>query len=423
MAYKFAPEQATTLLNKITVQVGRTGVLTPVAELAPVFLAGSTISRATLHNADEIARKGIREGDTVLIEKAGEVIPAVVSVVLEKRPAHSRAFHFPTTCPACGTRAVRLEGEVAWRCPNPACAPQVARRLQFFCTRKALDIEDVGEIVADRLTALGYVQEPLDLFELTVEKLGALNLGDAEHPRVFGEKNAAKVLAAAERARALPLARWLYALGIPNVGEATAKEISRHHADFPAVKDSAILRAIARLAQLETARQLASPRSAANRQKSVDEKSALEKECAALDAQIAALESTLAPHHVSQEVGPVVSQSLLDFFATPAAESFLQHLSKLGIQPKSDNLRSATLLDSRTAPLLGKTLVLTGTLPTLSREEATKLIEVAGGKVSGSVSKKTAYVVAGEEAGSKLDKARDLNIPILDEDALKKLLS
>jgi DNA ligase (NAD+) len=419
IAYKFAPEQAQTVLQNILVQVGRTGVLTPVADLAPVFLAGSTIARATLHNADEIARKDIRVGDTVVIEKAGEVIPAVIRVVLEKRPAHSHPFVFPDKCPVCGTKAVRLEGEVAWRCPNPACPPQVARRLQFFCTRKALDIEEVGEIVADKLTALGLVKDPLGLFEIPLEKLGALNLGDADNPRVYGEKNAQKVLAAADRAKTLPLARWLYALGIPNVGEATAKEISKHHADFDALRDSQILRDIAELSKLETARALASPRSLANRTKTPEEKLRLEKECAKLDPPIAAIEARLAPLDVSQEVGPVVAESVLKFFDSLVGKTFLSHLKKLRIHPRSDNLRSATAA----GPLSGKTLVLTGTLPTLSRDEATKLIEAAGGKVSGSVSKKTSYVVAGAEAGSKLDQAQKLGIPILDEPGLRKLLA
>jgi DNA ligase (NAD+) len=426
IAYKFAPEQAETTVNQILIQVGRTGILAPVADLAPVFLAGSTIARATLHNADEIARKDVRVGDTVVIEKAGEVIPAVVRVVLEKRPPHSRPFHFPEKCPACGTKAVRLPDEVAWRCPNPACPPQVARRLQFFCTRKALDVEDVGEIVADKLTARGLVKDPLDLFSIPLEKLAALNLGDDANPRVFGEKNAKKVLdalsAGQQSARALPLARWLYALGIPNVGDATAKEVSKHHADFSALRDSSILRDIAAAAALEAERKEVSPSSRANPPKSDAEKSRRKKQTEELAAQIAAIESRLAPLDISPEVGPVVAESLLKFFASPVGQSFLDHLAKLKIHPRSDNLRSALPDGRATGPLSGKTLVLTGTLPTLSREEATKLIEAAGGKVSGSVSKKTAYVVAGDEAGSKLDKARELKIPILDEPGFRNLI-
>jgi len=418
MAYKFAPEQAETKLNQIIIQVGRTGILAPVADLEPVFLAGSTISRATLHNADEIARKDIRVGDTVVIEKAGEVIPALVRVVKEKRPAHSRPYHFPDKCPDCGTKAVRAEGEVAWRCPNPACPPQVARRLQFFCTRKALDIEDAGEIVADSLTKRGWIKDPLDLFTLTVEKLGSLNLGDEENPRVFGEKNAAKVVEALKRAKELPLSRWLYALGIANVGDVTAKEIARHHKNFAAVQNSEILRLIAREGELEERRAAIAPRSRKNPPKSDEERHQRERECAKIDAELAEIESTLSARQISQEVGPVVSKSVLDFFATEEGRKFLKRLVDLAIHPRSDNLREATA----TGPLTGKTFVLTGTLPTLKREDAAKLIEQAGGHVAGSVSKKTHFVVAGEEAGSKLDKARELGVPVLDEAGLRALL-
>ena len=221
-----------------------------------------------MHNADEIARKDIRVGDTVVIEKAGEVIPAVVRIVPEKRPAHSRPYHFPEKCPACGTKAIRLEGEVAWRCPNSFCPPQVARRLQFFCTRKAMDIEDLGEIVADSLTKRGLIKDPLDLFKLSVAELGRLNLGDEENPRVFGEKNAAKVVEALQRARELPLSRWLYALGIANVGDVTAKEVARFHENFEAVRESKLLRLIAREGELEARRAELAPRSRKNPPKS-----------------------------------------------------------------------------------------------------------------------------------------------------------
>jgi DNA ligase (NAD+) len=420
MAYKFAPEQAETKLNRITIQVGRTGILAPVAELEPVFLAGSTISRATLHNADEIARKDIRIGDTVVIEKAGEVIPAVVRVVVAKRPAHSRAWHFPQACPACGTTAVRLEGEVAWRCPNSSCPPQVARRLQFFCTRKALDIEDLGEIVADSLTKQGIVKDPLDLFKLSVAELGRLNLGDEENPRVFGEKNAAKVIEGLQRARELPLSRWLYALGIANVGDVTAKEVARHHENFEAVRDSKVLRLIAREGELDARRAEIAPRSRKNPPKSEAERKERETACEKIDAELREIERNLAATRISPEIGPVVSRSLLDYFAAPEGIAFLKNLANLAIHPRSDNLPSAGQPAGR---LAGQTFVLTGTLPTLSREAAAQMIEEAGGHVAGSVSKKTHYVVVGDAAGSKLDKARALGIPVLDEDGLRQLLA
>jgi len=419
MAYKFAPEQAETKLNGVIIQVGRTGILAPVADLAPVFLAGSTISRATLHNADEIARKDIRVGDTVVIEKAGEVIPAVVRIVPDKRPAHSRPWHFPEKCPACGTKAVRLEGEVAWRCPNSACPPQVARRLQFFCTRKAMDIEDLGEIVSDSLTKQSIVKDPLDLFKLSVAELGRLNLGDEENPRVFGEKNAAKVVDALQRARELPLSRWLYALGIANVGDVTAKEVARFHKNFAEVRDSKLLRLIAREGELDAQRAELAPRSRKNPPKSDAERQQRELVCEKIDAELRDIERELATTRVSPEIGPVVSRSLIDYFESKEGHVFLKSLAGLGIDPQSDNLPTKS---QAAGPLAGQTLVLTGTLPTLSREEATKLIEQAGGHVAGSVSKKTHYVLAGEAAGSKLDKARALSIPILDEDAFRKLL-
>jgi DNA ligase (NAD+) len=337
----------------------------------------------------------------------------------EKRPGHGRPYHFPDKCPACGTKAIRPEGEVAWRCPNPACPPQAARRLQFFCTRKALDIEDAGEIVADSLTKTGRIKHPLDLFTLTVPELGKLNLGDEENPRVFGEKNATRVIEALERAKNLPLSRWLYALGIANVGDVTAKEIARHHRNFAAVRDSEILRAIAQEGELEERRAAIAPRSRKNPPKSDDERRQRERECEKIDGELKKIESQLAGENISQEVGPVVCRSVIEFFASKEGGGFLRRLAELGIQPQSDNLPAAT----KAGPLTGKTLVLTGTLPTLKREEAAHLIEQAGGHVAGSVSKKTDYVVAGEEAGSKLDKARALGVPVLDESGLRALLA
>jgi DNA ligase (NAD+) len=481
MAYKFAPEQAETKLNGVIIQVGRTGILAPVADLEPVFLAGSTISRATLHNADEIARKDIREGDTVVIEKAGEVIPAVVRVVKEKRPAHSRIYHFPEKCPACGTKAVRPEGEVAWRCPNPACPPQVARRLQFFCTRKAMDIEDIGEIVADSLTKTGRVKDPLDLFTLSVEELGKLNLGDEENPRVFGEKNAAKVVAALERARKLPLSRWLYALGIANVGDVTSEDLTRNHKDFNSLKESEILLKTLRLAKLEersialsnmnkrgteeyksirqeilhledflfpfrivpkqtdsvaleihqdyklrakAKQQLAKIRNDFKNavkenldSKIVELNERLKEKEPKLNAEIEILNKRLSKYQFLPDIGPETAKSTLNFLNSKDGEKVLLQLRELGIDPQSDNLRP-----SHTGALLGKIFVLTGALPGLKRHEATKLIEEAGGRVSGSVSKKTDYLVAGSDPSSKLNDAQKLGVPILDESGLLALM-
>ena len=233
IAYKYAAERVETKLLDIKVQVGRTGILTPVAVLEPVLVSGSMVSRATLHNEDEIRRKDIRIGDTVVIEKAGEVIPAVVEVVKSKRPRNAKPFdflkHIHGKCPVCGGPVKRDPQFVAWRCENLQCPAQTTRRVEFFAARGALDIESVGGIVADKLVERGLVREPLDLFELKVEQLGKLNLGTEENPRIFGEKNATKAIQAIERARTFPLSRWLYALAIPDVGKTTAADLARFH--------------------------------------------------------------------------------------------------------------------------------------------------------------------------------------------------
>src|SRR5437660_3069895 len=233
IAYKYAAERVETRLKDILIQVGRTGILTPVAVLEPVFVSGSTVGRATLHNEDEIKRKDIRIGDTVVIEKAGEVIPAVVEVVKSKRPRDAKPFdfakHIRGKCPVCGGPIRRDPQFVAWRCENLQCPAQTTRRVEFFAARSALDIESVGGIVADKLVESGLIREPLDLFELKTEQLAKLNLGTDEAPRVFGEKNATKATNAIGRARTLPLSRWLFALAIPDVGKTTAMELARFH--------------------------------------------------------------------------------------------------------------------------------------------------------------------------------------------------
>src|SRR5437588_6048703 len=245
IAYKYAVERVETKLLDIKVQVGRTGILTPVAKLEPVFVSGSTVSRATLHNEDEIKRKDIRIGDTVVIEKAGEVIPAVVEVVESKRPRNAKPFdflkHIHRKCPVCGGEVRRDPEFVAWRCENLRCPAQATRRLEFFAARGALDIESVGGIVADKLVERGLVRDPLDLFELKAEQLAKLNLGTEENPRVFGEKNASKAIQAIERARTFPLSRWLYALAIPDVGKTTATDLARFHQTSQDVAHSKLL--------------------------------------------------------------------------------------------------------------------------------------------------------------------------------------
>ena len=421
---------AETLLKGITVQVGRTGVLTPVAELEPVFLQGSTISRATLHNEDEIRRKDIRIGDTVVIRKAGMVIPEVMEVVKSKRPKDAKEFdlfkYIGGKCPACGGKIEKEkissgdEKGVAWRCQNIAgCPAQKTRRVEYFAHRKALDIESLGGTVAEKLVERGLVDEPLDLFDLTVEQLAKLNLGSDDEPRVFGEKNATKVIEALKRARTLPLDRWIHALAIPDVGEETARQLAQVHESLDELAASPILRGIRDLGAKKAERDMISPRSRRNPAKSTSELKARQKKYEELVREISEIEHRLAKVKKNlAEVGPVAAASVLNFFSSSGGKKILQRLHKLRIQP-SGTLRTG----GEASPLSGKTLVLTGTLSSLSRDEASKLIREAGGSVTGSVSKSTDYVVAGESPGSKYEKARQLRIPILTEAEFLKVVN
>jgi DNA ligase (NAD+) len=434
---------AETVLKAITVQVGRTGVLTPVAELEPVFVQGSTISRATLHNEDEIRRKDIRIGDTVVIRKAGMVIPEIFEVVKTKRPLGAKEFdlfkHVGGKCPACGGpiakekiktgRAELLLGqdaqqrvptedeEVAWRCQNIAgCPAQQTRRVEYFAHRKALDIESLGGIVAEKLVERGLVKEPLDLFDLKLEQLGKLNLGTDDEPRVFGEKNATKILEALQRAKTAPLSRWIQALAISDVGEATAKQLAATHESLDALAGSEILRDICILGAKEGERAEISPRSRKNPPKTAAEKAARGQRDTALKQEIAEVEARLDAGGLKArlpEVGPVAAASVLDYFTSPAGKKVLARIRELKIKPEAEVVKAAAA--STSGIFAGKTFVLTGTLPTLTREEASAKIESLGGKVTGSVSKKTDFVLAGGEAGSKLDKAQQLGIKIFNE--------
>ena len=390
-AYKFIPEQKETTLTAVTIQVGRTGVLTPVAELKPVLISGSTVSRATLHNQDEITKKDIRIGDTVLIEKAGEIIPAVVKVI--RHHGHSQPFslfdHVKGRCPSCGGPISQEEGFVAWRCTNFQCPAQAVTRISHFSSRKALDIEGVGETVAEALVRHDHCKTPLDLFELDENTLANLNLGTDEAPRRFGEKNAAKVVSALEDAKNKPLHRWIYAMGIRHVGESAAKELSRLHADLNELADSPILREL-----------LADTR--------IDAKKKNEK---------------LAEYAITGDVGPAVAQSMVEFFESDAGHFALKRLGKLGINPKSGNfLPIAAKADTSKMPLAGLTFVITGTL-SMDRDDMKAFIEEKGGRVSGSVSAKTSYLVAGEGGGSKRDKAESLGVNIISEDGLQELIA
>ena len=407
IAYKYAAERVHTRLNDIVIQVGRTGILTPVAMLEPVFVSGSTVGRATLHNEDEIKRKDIRIGDTVVIEKAGEVIPAVVEVVKSKRPRDSKPFdfskHIHGKCPVCGGPIRRDPEFVAWRCENLLCPAQTTRRVEFFAARGALDIESIGGIVADKLVERCLVREPLDLFELKIEPVAKLNLGTEEAPRVFGEKNATKAINAIERARTLPLSRWLYALAIPDVGKTTATQLARFHNTIEDVAESQLLRD-----GLEYHHRREHKESAKEITKRLI-KSGFGK----------LSKSKVGKDGIVTEVGPAVAQSVLDFFASVTGKKILRRMKELGIEPKSEKVSAKK---AAALPLAEKTFVLTGTLPSMTREEATEKIEALGGHVTGSVSKKTDYVLAGAEPGSKFDKAKELGIRIIDEAEFRKLV-
>ena len=389
-AYKFLPEQKETTLKSIIIQVGRTGVLTPVAELTPVLISGSTVARATLHNQDEITKKDVRIGDTVLIEKAGEIIPAIVRVIrhVDGAPPFSLYDSVGGKCPSCASPIEQEEGFVAWRCVNFQCPAQAVTRIRHFAGRKALDLDGLGEIVAEALIRHGHCATPLDLFKLSAETLANLNLGTAEAPRRFGEKHAAKVLAALDGARSKPLHRWLFAMGIRQLGESAAKELSRLHRTLTEIPDSPIL-----------AELLQDTRPSAKRKNGI-----------------------LTKFAITGDVGPAVAESIIKFFTSEAGHHVITRLAELDIDPISDNyLPVAAEADLSTLPLAGKTFVITGTL-SLDRDAMKEFIESKGGKVSGSVSAKTDYVLAGEGGGSKRDKAEKLQIPILDEIALQKLI-
>ena len=423
VAYKFKPDTARTRVRAITIQVGKTGVLSPVAELEPVLLAGSTISRATLHNEDEIRRKDIRVGDLVEIEKAGEVIPAVLRSFPEERVAGAVEFDLREAvggkCPVCGGEIARIEVAnedargVAWKCQNYDCRAQRAGRLGFFCSRRALAIDGLGEIVAARLVELELVKDPPDVYDVRVETLATLNLGTTEEPRIFGEKNATKIVAAREAAKALPLEKWLYALSVPDVGESTARELGRRHRNFAELADSGLLRAMLRKAELVEEKEWESPNSKRNPPADEIDRERRKVRRVEIDATIATLDAGLLAG-APADIGPVVAASTLGFFASEPGQRLLAKLRALGIDPQG-TVAAAGIFT-------GKTFVLTGTLPTLKREEAEQKILAAGGKVSGSVSKKTSYVLAGADAGSKLEKAEALGVPVIDEAEFTRLL-
>lgn len=434
-AFKYLPEQKETVLRGISIQVGRTGVLTPVAELEPVQLSGTTVSRATLHNQDEIARKDIRIGDTVLMEKSGEIIPAVVHVITARRPADAVPYSLYDAvggvCPSCGAPIAQEEGQVAWRCTNFTCPAQAAMRTTYFCRREALDIENLGGTVAEALVNRGMISTPLDLFTLTVEQLGALNLSTDDEPRRFGEKNAAKALAALQNARTLPLERWLTAFGISTIGTVTARTTARYHRDLAELAGGDFLRLLVQLEEGVEQHNALNPKARANKGADKDEllarqaalKAGLEAHAAPYAARgYVALEADGANKlKFTNPLGSVSTRKLLAYFQSAAGKAVLSTLTDLGINPVAAGFVE-NMNNQAEGPLSGKTFVLTGAL-SRPRPEFEKMIAAAGGKATGSVTKNTTYLVAGEGGGSKRDKAAKLGIPVIGEAELLALLS
>lgn len=353
-AAKFEPEQATTIIEDIIVQVGRTGALTPVAIMKPVLVGGVTITNATLHNQEEIDRKDVRVGDTVVIHRAGDVIPEIVSVLTDKRPKNSKPFHIPSTCPVCDTTAIQSEGEVIKRCPNPLCAARVKESLKHFVARRAMNIESLGDKMIDLLVDTGLVKSFSDLYRLKYEDLISLERQ--------GEKSTKKILENIEKSKDTTLARLLFATGIRFVGEQTAKNIAK------------------RLGTIEKV----------------------------LNASAETLQNI-------DGVGEKVAQAFVETTSQKSFKTEIQNLEKLGIRIKAEKGEPTT------TALANKTFVITGTLP-VERDKAKDLIEANGGKVSGSVSKKTDYLLAGAEAGSKLNKAQELGVEVIDWESFLLML-
>lgn len=355
IAYKFEAEQATTTVNDITLQVGRLGTITPVAELEAVELAGTTVKRASLHNEDEIQRKDIRINDTVVVEKAGEIIPQVISVVNPDRGDRNPPFKFPDNCPACGSELIKYEDEVAWRCINPTCPPQVRIRIEHFASRDAMDIEGLGESVVDQLVSAGLIQTFADLYQLKKDLIIDLER--------MGEKSAQNLIDAIEKSKEQPFERVIYALGIRFVGKTVAKDLAKAF-------------------------------------KTMDRLQTLSKE------ELEAVDS----------IGPRIAGSVVSFFQNEKNQQIIKKLREHGLQfEQEDEELASTLFE-------GKKFVLTGSLPTYTRKEASDLIEKHGGTTASSVSGNTDYVLAGESAGSKLDKANKLGITVLDEASFREMI-
>ncbi|TAG09004.1 MAG: NAD-dependent DNA ligase LigA [Verrucomicrobia bacterium] len=388
-AYKFLPEQQETWIDHIIIQVGRTGVLTPVAVLRPVQISGSCVSRATLHNQDEITRKQIHIGARVLIEKAGEIIPSVVKVTqpLLDFKIFSIYDHVQGACPSCGGPISQEDDSVAWRCTQFDCPAQAITRISHFAGRKALDITSLGETVAEALVNHGHCKTIMDLFRLDENTLANLNLGTPDEPRRFGEKHAAKLIAGLNAAKSKPLRLWLFGFGIRHLGQSAAKELARLHRNLAEISNSPILHELAN----------------------------------DLRPQAKKLNPVLAPLQIQGDAGPAVARSVIHFFSSTAGINLLDQMRHHGIDPQSEEYSDPTSPADLTGKIfVGKSFVITGTLSE-DRSAFEARIESLGGKVSSSVSSKTNYLLAGDGGGSKLDKAVALGIPILDEAAFVDL--
>jgi len=391
IAFKFPPEEKQTVLREIRIQVGRTGVLTPVAEFDPVTVAGSTIARATLHNIDEIRRKNVREGDTIIVHKAGDVIPEVVGPVLDKRPADSVDWHMPEVCPVCGSPVVHEDGEVAYRCVSIDCPAQLKERLLHWVSRGCMDVDGLGDEIVDKMIAAGLIHDVADFYQLTVDDIAGLDTGRTYassnskkgvkkgDPIPVGLKTAEKIIAELNKSKSQPLGRVLFALGIRHVGKSVGEVIAERFLS--------------------------------------------------IDKLILASEEDIAE---CEGIGPKIAASVKQFLAVPENLAVLERLRQAGLSLEVDlgaaHAQAAAeagvageLADAQ--PLAGLTFVLTGTLVNRTRDEAGAALKVLGAKVSGSVSKKTSYLVAGPKAGSKLTKAEQLGVPVLDEDALERILA
>jgi DNA ligase (NAD+) len=430
-AFKYPPEQAETTVLDIAIQVGRTGVLTPVAELEPVSVAGSTVRRATLHNEDEIARKDVRIGDRVVVEKAGDVIPAVVRVMQERRQGGEKLFQMPRACPECGRPVARAAGEVAVRCVNPLCPARASRRLEYFAARRALDIEGLGGIVAEKLVERADVADPFDLFDLDPKRLADLNLGTDDAPRVFGEKNARRLRQALDRARDMPLDRWLLALGIPHVGEAASRVTAALHASMDEVAASGLLRKLVRLMDLQERAKEVNPRSTKRRPADEEERERRFREMVECNREMRGVAAELIERGLvveksegaddedgprnyvtTGELRPETAREILAWFSSPAGRAALRRMKALGIDPKPEGGEGAA-----EQPLDGRSVVLTGTLSSMTRREAARALETLGAKVTGSVSGNTAALVAGAEPGaSKMAEAEKHGVRVVGEE-------